>query len=113
MPAFLCCFFPIHPVCMPQGAPIGRIFDAHGQLALIGTGTAILVTSIVLTSVSTRFYQFILFQGIYFSIGVGMLYSPRVLSSLAVKPMILSLAFTRHWPASPPTSQLIGRRRLG
>ena len=111
---FLCCFLTIHPVRMTQGAPIGRIFDAHGQLGLIGTGTVILVTSTVLTSVSTRFYQFILFQGVYFSIGVGMLYSLHVLSSPGSRTHdSLSLAFTRPWPASPPTSQRIGRRRLG
>lgn len=37
-------------------------------------GTVVLVFSIMATSLSTRYYQYVLSQGILFGLGVGMLY---------------------------------------
>lgn len=36
-------------------------------------GTAILVLSIMVTSLSTQYYQYVLGQGVLFGLGVGML----------------------------------------
>ena len=36
-------------------------------------GTVMLTLSIMMTSLSTRFYQYILAQGVLFGVGVGMM----------------------------------------
>lgn len=37
-------------------------------------GSVIFVASLMLTSISTRYYQYLLFQGVFFGLGVGLLY---------------------------------------
>jgi hypothetical protein len=60
-------------IAWPQGAPIGRAFDAYGPTVIITFGAIIYVTSIVITSFATKYYQYILCQGILFAVGVGMM----------------------------------------
>ncbi|KAF9810515.1 hypothetical protein IEO21_06876 [Rhodonia placenta] len=61
-----------------SGGIIGRIFDARGPRMLMLCGSAILVASIMLTSISTRFWHYILCQGILFGLGVGLVFYPSV-----------------------------------
>lgn len=63
-----------------QGGPIGCAFDAYGPTPLLCSGSVILVASLVLTSVSIQYYQYLLTQGILFGLGVAMM---CVLFSLA------------------------------
>ncbi len=77
-------FFSVCAFCLPcfrffnhfrilQGAPIGRLFDAHGPKGLMITGTICYVGSMILTSFCKEFYQYILCQGVLFGLGVGLL----------------------------------------
>ena len=51
---------------------MGHIFDSHGPRVLMVPGTAIVVASIMVTSVCNAYYQYILIQGVIFGLGVGM-----------------------------------------
>lgn len=62
----------VHP--KNQGAPIGLAFDSYGPTALMSSGSMIFVASLMLTSISTQYYQYLLCQGILFGLGVGLLY---------------------------------------
>ncbi|EMD35187.1 major facilitator superfamily protein [Gelatoporia subvermispora B] len=59
-----------------SGGFIGRIFDRCGPRPIMALGTVVYVTSIMLTSVARNYYEYILFQGILFGLGVGMLFHP-------------------------------------
>ncbi|OCH92818.1 MFS general substrate transporter [Obba rivulosa] len=61
-----------------SGGFIGRLFDAYGPRVIMIPGTAILVLSIMVTSVSTQYYQYVLGQGVLFGLGVGMLFYPSL-----------------------------------
>ncbi|KAF7320498.1 Monocarboxylate permease-like protein [Mycena chlorophos] len=65
-----------------SGGVVGMIFDVYGPRWLMCSGTVVYVLSIMLTSISTRYYQYILAQGLLFGLGVGMLFYPS-LSSVA------------------------------
>jgi len=56
-----------------QGYPIGRIFDLYGPKHLMSAGTICYFASVMLTSVSKQYYQYILTQGVLFGLGVGLL----------------------------------------
>ncbi len=56
-----------------KGGFIGRWFDAYGPRIIMIPGTLILVFSIMMTSLATQYYQYILAQGIAFGLGVGMM----------------------------------------
>lgn len=57
-----------------QGGPIGIAFDKYGPRVLLLAGTFCYILSIMLTSISTQYYQLILAQGVLFGLGVGLLY---------------------------------------
>ena len=59
-----------------KGGFIGRWFDAYGPRVIMIPGTLILVFSIMMTSLATQYYQYILAQGILFGLGVGMMCAP-------------------------------------
>jgi MFS family permease len=61
-----------------MGGPIGCIFDAYGPTPLLCSGSVILVSSLVLTSISVQYYQYLLSQGILFGLGVAMLFYPSM-----------------------------------
>ncbi|THG97867.1 hypothetical protein EW026_g4221 [Hermanssonia centrifuga] len=63
-----------------SGGLVGRIFDAYGPRIIMIPGTAILVCSIMITSVCREYYQYILGQGLLFGLGVGMLFYPSLSS---------------------------------
>ena len=56
-----------------QGYPIGRLFDIYGPKYLMSVGTVCYFASIMLSSISEQYYQYILTQGILFGLGVGLL----------------------------------------
>lgn len=56
-----------------KGGPIGRAFDLYGPRPIMTLGTATLVFSVMMTSISKQYYQYILSQGILFGLGVGMM----------------------------------------
>ena len=58
---------------LSQGGPIGCVFDAYGPTPLLCSGSIVLVSSLVFTSVCVQYYQYLLAQGILFGLGVAML----------------------------------------
>ncbi|KAG6826958.1 hypothetical protein H0H92_013771 [Tricholoma furcatifolium] len=63
-----------------SGGFIGQLFDKFGPTWLMLSGTIIYVFSIMMTSVSTKLYQYLLAQGALFGLGVGLLFYPSLAS---------------------------------
>ncbi|KAF8192335.1 MFS general substrate transporter [Mycena galopus ATCC 62051] len=63
-----------------SGGPIGQLFDAYGPQWMMFTGSILYVFSIMMTSISTQYYQYLLAQGVLFGLGVGMLFYPSLSS---------------------------------
>ncbi|EIW52339.1 MFS general substrate transporter [Trametes versicolor FP-101664 SS1] len=61
-----------------SGGFIGRIFDARGPRVIMIPGTIVLVFSTMMTSLSSKYYQYVLTQGILFGLGVGMMFYPSL-----------------------------------
>ncbi|CDO72284.1 hypothetical protein BN946_scf184970.g136 [Trametes cinnabarina] len=61
-----------------SGGFIGHVFDVYGPRVMMMPGTILLVFSTMMTSLSTKFYQYILAQGVLFGIGVGMMFYPSL-----------------------------------
>ncbi|TFK50401.1 MFS general substrate transporter [Heliocybe sulcata] len=64
-----------------SGGIIGRLFDAYGPKVLLALGTVIYTFSLMMTSLATKYSQFILAQGVLFGIGVGLLFYPALSST--------------------------------
>ncbi|RDB15271.1 Riboflavin transporter MCH5 [Hypsizygus marmoreus] len=65
---------------LTKGGPIGQLFDRFGPRALMITGTVLYTFAIMMTSISSQYYQYILAQGILFGLGVGLLFYPSLSS---------------------------------
>ncbi|CAK5274464.1 unnamed protein product [Mycena citricolor] len=63
-----------------SGGPIGQVFDVYGPRWIMLAGTVIYVLGIMLTSISTQYYQYLLAQGILFGLGVGLMFYPSLSS---------------------------------
>ncbi|KAJ6622076.1 MFS general substrate transporter [Mycena sp. CBHHK59/15] len=63
-----------------SGGPIGRLFDVYGPRWIMIIGTILYVISILMTSISTQYYQYLLAHGVLFGLGVGMLFYPSLSS---------------------------------
>ncbi|OSD03768.1 MFS general substrate transporter [Trametes coccinea BRFM310] len=63
-----------------SGGFIGRVFDIYGPRILMALGTALYVSSILLTSVARTYSEYILAQGIMSGLGIGMLFYPPLAS---------------------------------
>ncbi|KAL9484148.1 hypothetical protein ACSS6W_002937 [Trichoderma asperelloides] len=63
---------------MVVGVISGPLFDAGYFYALLPTGTFLLVLGMMMTSLSTKYYQIMLAQGICVRIGAGFLFVPSV-----------------------------------
>ncbi|KIJ60310.1 hypothetical protein HYDPIDRAFT_99022 [Hydnomerulius pinastri MD-312] len=63
-----------------MGGPIGCLFDAYGPTPLLCSGSILLVSSLVLTSVAVEYYQYLLAQGVLFGLGAAMLFYPTIAS---------------------------------
>lgn len=62
----------------PQGAFVGRLFDAYGPRPIMVIGSLVLVLGTMLTSISTHYYQYILAQGVLVGVGIGTVYVPHL-----------------------------------
>ncbi|RFU76400.1 major facilitator superfamily domain, general substrate transporter [Trichoderma arundinaceum] len=63
---------------MVVGVISGPLFDAGYFYALLPTGTFLVVLGMMMTSLSTKYYQIMLAQGICVGIGAGFLFIPSV-----------------------------------
>ena len=57
-----------------QGGLIGRLFDKFGPRWLMIVGSAVYVVAVMVTSISTEYYQYLLAQGVLFGTAAGLLY---------------------------------------
>ncbi|KAG5715111.1 putative transporter MCH4 [Termitomyces sp. T112] len=64
-----------------SGFPTGWLFDKFGPIWLMLAGTIIYIFSIMMTSLSSQLYEFVLTQGILFGLGVGLLFYPSLAST--------------------------------
>ncbi|KAL8733574.1 MAG: hypothetical protein Q9166_001982 [cf. Caloplaca sp. 2 TL-2023] len=60
------------------GVLSGPLTDRHGIKAILTPSSACLVFSVMMVSLSTRYYQFILAQGVLFGLACGMIFTPAV-----------------------------------
>ncbi|TBU55782.1 MFS general substrate transporter [Dichomitus squalens] len=63
-----------------SGSVLGRFFDAYGPRMILISGSFLLVFSTMILSVCTRFYQFLLVQGLLTGLAYGMLFYPSFAS---------------------------------
>ncbi|KAI0671264.1 MFS general substrate transporter [Trametes maxima] len=61
-----------------SGGFIGRLFDAYGPRVVMLPGSVVLVFSTMMISISSKYYQYVLAQGVLFGLGVGMLFYPSL-----------------------------------
>ncbi|KAG2130784.1 MFS general substrate transporter [Suillus bovinus] len=61
-----------------MGGPIGRLFDAYGPSPVMLFGTLLLVFSTLMTSISRKYYEFLLFQGFFFGLSAASLFYPSL-----------------------------------
>jgi len=59
-----------------QGPIVGKLYDNYGPRWILLAGTFFHVFGLLMTSVSTEYYQFILAQGICSPIGASMVFYP-------------------------------------
>ncbi|KAJ6549580.1 MFS general substrate transporter [Mycena vulgaris] len=64
-----------------SGGIIGRVFDAYGPRWIMAAGTIIYVFSIMMTSISTEYYQYLLVHGVLFGLGILSVAFQRVVAS--------------------------------
>ncbi|KAA1472291.1 MFS general substrate transporter [Dentipellis sp. KUC8613] len=57
-----------------SGTFVGHAFDTYGPRYILAAGSFVMVFALMMTSLCTRYYQFMLAQGALFSIGVAMLF---------------------------------------
>ncbi|KAF7300014.1 Monocarboxylate permease-like protein [Mycena kentingensis (nom. inval.)] len=63
-----------------SGGPIGKLFDAYGPRWIMVAGTVIYAFAIMMTSISTQYYQYLLAHGLLFGLGVGLMFYPSLSS---------------------------------
>jgi nitrate/nitrite transporter NarK len=62
-----------------QGPVIGKTYDNYGPRYILLVGTFLHVFGLMMTSLATKYYQFILAQGICSPIGASMIFYPGTL----------------------------------
>lgn len=72
-----------------KGPFIGLIYDKYGPRQLIIVGTFLHVFGLMMTSISTQYYQILLSQGVCSAIGVSAIYQPG--KSAACVPSTLQI----------------------
>ncbi|KAI9726857.1 MAG: hypothetical protein M1834_001481 [Cirrosporium novae-zelandiae] len=65
-----------------KGPIVGKIFDNYGPRYLLLTGSFLHVFGLMMTSLSTKYYQFILAQGICSPLGASMIFYPGMSSAM-------------------------------
>ncbi|OAA66539.1 Major facilitator superfamily domain, general substrate transporter [Niveomyces insectorum RCEF 264] len=63
---------------MGMGPIIGRLFDAYGPRHVLFCGTILAVFGLMMASLSTQYYQFLLAQGVCSAIGVSGVFQPAL-----------------------------------
>ncbi|KAI0823271.1 MFS general substrate transporter [Trametes gibbosa] len=61
-----------------SGGFFGRLFDAYGPRRILIPGTLILVFGTMMTSIATKYYQYILAQGVLVAVGIGAVFYPSL-----------------------------------
>ncbi|TKA78607.1 hypothetical protein B0A49_02698 [Cryomyces minteri] len=64
------------------GPVIGKLYDNYGPRYLLITGTILHVFGLMMTSISYKYYQFILAQGIVSPIGASMIFYPALSTAM-------------------------------
>ncbi|TLD27993.1 major facilitator superfamily transporter 1 [Venturia nashicola] len=70
-------------IMLAGGLVVGRLYDMFGPRPLIFAGTFFHVFGLMMASMSTKYYQFILSQGICSPIGICLLVSPATNSAIS------------------------------
>ncbi|KAI9068738.1 MFS general substrate transporter [Trametes sanguinea] len=63
-----------------SGGVLGRVFDAYGPRVILIPGSILLVVSTMMMSFCTKYYQFLLVQGLLTGLSYGMLFYPSFAS---------------------------------
>ncbi|TXT05140.1 uncharacterized protein COLE_06460 [Cutaneotrichosporon oleaginosum] len=63
---------------MAGGLITGRLLDARGPHFCIVPGSILLVASLFITSVCTKYYQFMLGQAVLFGVGAALIFTPVI-----------------------------------
>ncbi|KAJ9142398.1 MFS general substrate transporter [Pleurostoma richardsiae] len=63
---------------MAMGPIVGKSFDRHGPRALLLVGSFLHVFGLMMASISTEYYQFMLSQGVCSAIGVAAIFQPAI-----------------------------------
>lgn len=63
---------------MVMGPIVGRLFDAYGPRYVILAGTLLDVFGLMMASISSEYYQFLLSQGVCSAIGVSAIFQPAL-----------------------------------
>ncbi|CEH14823.1 Monocarboxylate transporter [Ceraceosorus bombacis] len=58
------------------GMPVGRVFDAYGPKRLVFCGTLVLSFALMMTSLATQYWHFILAQGFVGGVGCALMFYP-------------------------------------
>lgn len=61
-----------------QGPIVGKIFDSYGPRPLLIGGTILHVLGLMMASISTQYYQYLLSQGVCSAIGVAAVFQPGI-----------------------------------
>ena len=72
------------------GPFIGIIYDSYGPRPLILGGTIFHVFGLMMASLATKYYQFMLSQGVCSALGVACLYMPGKLNLVALAYSMLT-----------------------
>ena len=88
-----------------QGPVIGKIYDNYGPLYLLMAGTFFHVFGLMMTSLATEYYQFILAQGICSALGASMIFYPGTPNPSSISARLL-LRRHRHFSFHPDTRRL-------
>lgn len=59
-----------------QGPIVGRLYDRYGPRYLIFVGSFLHVFGLMMTSISTEYYQIMLSQSVCSAIGVSLIFQP-------------------------------------
>lgn len=75
------------------GPWVGQLLDRYGHREVLAIGTFLHIFGIMMTSLSTKYYQFILAQGICSPIGMCMIFNPVMTTTVTWFAKKRSLAF--------------------
>lgn len=70
------------------GLPIGILFDAHGPRMLLLVGTFLHVFGIMMASISTEYWHFILAQGLCSATGTSLIFNAALGSVSTCVPLL-------------------------